>query len=449
MAAVMPRLRGDLSAPGLIRLLRDAFHEVPDPRRAASVEHALPDALGAALAMFHLKSPSMLDFDTRARSDPHLIHNLKHLYRLDSVPSDTQMREILDQIAPEALRGAFQTLHHALQRGRALEDFVGIGGRYVLAIDGTGTFCSTAVNCPHCLIKKRAKGGVTEYAHQAVVAAIVHPDKSGQALVVDVEPITRADGATKNDCERNATARLLDSLNTAYPARRWLVVQDALAANGPHLTALLERGMDYIVGVKPGNSAVLERELDRRFEAGEFTECGEHADPNDGCVRGYRFINQVPLNGSHPDLLVNHLEAWETNKRGKTTVFTWLTSLAITMENAAEIARTARSRWRIENELFNVIKNQGYEYGRNYGHGKRYLASTLGMVTMLAFLIDQILEQACRVFQQARKRMRTKRTLWEQMRALMRQFYLDDWQAMLGLIIDPDAVRLTAQPRDG
>jgi len=282
-----------------------------------------------------------------------------------------------------------------------------------------------------------------------VLAAIVHPDKSGQALVVDVEPITRADGATKNDGERNATARLLDSLNTAYPARRWLVVQDALAANGPHLTALLERGMDYIVGVKPGNSAVLERELDRRFEAGEFTECGEHADPNDGCVRGYRFINQVPLNGSHPDLLVNHLEAWETNKRGKTTVFTWLTSLSVTMENASDIARTARSRWRIENELFNVIKNQGYEYGRNYGHGKRYLASTLGMVTMLAFLIDQILEQACRVFQQARKRMRTKRTLWEQMRALMRQFYLDDWQAMLGLIIDPDAVRLTAQPRDG
>jgi len=69
---------------------------------------------------------------------------------------------------------------------------------------------------------------------------MVHPDKPGQALVVDVEPITRADGATKNDCEHNATARLLDSLNRAYPDRRWLVVQDALAANGPHLTSLAE-----------------------------------------------------------------------------------------------------------------------------------------------------------------------------------------------------------------
>jgi len=448
MAAVIPRLRQDLSAPGLIGLLRDAFHQVPDPRRAASLDHALPDALGAGLAMFHLKFGSMLSFDTQAHADPHLIHNLRHLYRLDSVPSDTQMREVLDQIPPEALRGGFRALHHALQRGGAIQDFVGIDGRYVLAIDGTGTFCSTSVNCPHCLIRKRAKGGVTEYAHQAVVAAMVHPDKPGQALVVDVEPITRADGATKNDCERRATARLLDSIGQAYPGRRWLVVQDALAANGPNLSALAAHGMDYLVGVKPGNSSVLEAELDRRFEAGEFSEGGERTEP-DGCVRGYRFINRVPLNGSHPDLMVNHLEAWETDKRGRERLFTWLTSLAVTHENAAELARTARSRWRIENETFNVLKNQGYEYGRNYGHGKRHLASTLGSLTLLAFLIDQIQEQACRVYQAARQKLRTKRDLWRRMRSVMDMFYIDDWDTMLGLMIDPDTVILNAQPRAG
>jgi len=96
MAAVLPRLSGELSAPGLIKLLRQAFGKVSDPRRGASVEHSLPDALGAALAMFHLKFPSMLSFDIQAHADPHLIHNLEHLYRLDSVPSDTQMRKILD-----------------------------------------------------------------------------------------------------------------------------------------------------------------------------------------------------------------------------------------------------------------------------------------------------------------------------------------------------------------
>jgi len=165
------------------------------------------------------------------------------------------------------LRGAFQALHHALQRGKALEDFIGIGGRCVLAIDGTGTYCSTTVNCPHCLIKKRAKDGATEYAHQAVAAAMVHPDKPGQALVVDVEPVKRTDRATKNDCERNATAACSTRwVRRTRPGAGWWCAE-ALATNGPHLASLAERGMDYLVGVKPGNSSVLENELDRRFQS--------------------------------------------------------------------------------------------------------------------------------------------------------------------------------------
>ena len=454
MAAPAPRLRQDLSAPGLLRLLRQAFSEVPDPRRTGSVQHALPDVLGAALAMFHLKFGSMLEFDSGARADAHLIHNLEHLYRLDSVPSDTQMREVLDQIPHHALRPAFEAIHGALQRGKALEDFVGIGGRYVLAIDGTGTFCSTAVSCPQCLVRRRA-GGTTEYAHQAVAAAMVHPDKRGQALVVATEPITCADGAKKNDCERSAVGRLLDYLGTspAFAQRRWLVVEDALAANGPHVEALIEHGMDFIVGVKPGNSSALEAELQRRFEAGEFTEVAERTDA-DGAIRGYRFLNDVGLNAAHSHVRVNHLEAWETDRTGKERLFTWLTSLEVTEENVAEIARTARSRWRVENELFNVLKNQGHEYGRNYGHGKRHLASTLGSLTLLAFLVDQVQEQACRVYRQAREAQRTLKGLWRRMRSTMELFYVTDWATMWALATDPDAVlgkaiHGQAQPRAG
>lgn len=454
MAAPAARLRQDLSAPGLIRLLRRAFAAVPDPRRAGSVEHALPDVLGAAFAMFHLKFGSMLDFDHRSRgadsADPHLIHNLEHLYGLGSVPSDSQMRDVLDRIPPEALRGAFETIHGALQRGKALEDFTGLGGRYILAIDGTGTFCSTTVSCPHCLVRRRA-GGTTEYAHQAVAAAMVHPDRRGQALVVASEPISCADGAAKNDCERNAVGRLLDYLGTspAFDKRRWLVVEDALAANGPHIEALIGHEMDFIVGHTPGTSSTLEAELQRRFEAGEFTECAETTDA-DGAVRGYRFLNDVGLNAGHRHVRVNHLEAWETDARGKERLFTWVTSLEITEENAAEIARTARSRWRIENELFNVLKNQGYEYGRNYGHGKRHLSSTLGAMTLLAFLVDQVQEQSCRVYQEARRAQRTLKGLWRRMRVVMELLYVSDWATMWTLMIDPDAAMNTeVQPRAG
>lgn len=448
MAAPAAHFRRHLSAPALIETLRGVFSAVPDRRRAGSVRHSLSDTLGAAFAMFHLKYPSMLAFDTEAHADERLIHNLKCLYGLQSVPSDTQMREVLDEIAPEALRPAFERLHRALQRGKALEDFRGIDGRYTLAIDGTGSFCSTAVGCPHCLVKKRSKGSLTEYSHQAVAAAIVHPEKKGQALVVAVEPITRADGAKKNDCEREAVKRLLDYVACAFGDRRWLISEDALAANGPHIEALAGHQMDFVIGVKPGNSSVFDAEIFRRHAAGELMEWQSETS-EEGSVCGYRFALDVPLNASYKELSVNYLEWWEIDKVGKQKVFTWVTNLSITPENAPELARTARSRWRVENEVFNVLKNQGYEFGRNYGHGKKYLSSTLAALTMLAFLVDQIQEQACRVYKEARARRGTKRSLWEKMRSAMELFWIGDWGVMMGLMIDPESVRREAEPQAG
>ena len=448
MAAPAARLRQSLSAPGLIGTLRERFAAVPDARRRGSVRHAMADALGAAFAMFHLKFPSMLGFDDAAHADPRLIHNLSTLYRLDSVPSDTQMREILDAVPPEALRPAFEAIHHDLQRGGALEDFKSLEGRYLLAIDGTGCFCSTKVGCPHCLVKKRSKGTVTEYSHQAVGAAIVHPDKKGQALALAVEPITSADGARKNDCERAAVKRLLDYIARAFPNRRFLITEDALAANGPHLEALASHRMDFMIGVKPGNSLAFATEIIRRQSAGELVQW-QSAVAEDGSVSGYRFTHEVPINATHDDLLVNYLEWWEIDKHGRQKVFTWVTNLPITPENVFDLARSARARWRIENEVFNTLKNQGYEYGRNYGHGSRYLSSTLGAMTMLAFLVDQAQEQACRVFAEARARCRTKKGLWERMRAMVQTFRLPNWETMMALLIDPDTVRVDIDPRPG
>ncbi len=90
--------------------------------------------------------------------------------------------------------------------------------------------------------------------------------------------------------------------------------------------------------------------------------------------------------------------------------------------------------------MFNVLKNQGYEFEHSNGHGKQFLSSTLAGLMMLAFLVDQVQEQACRVFQQARKSRGTKKTLRMQMRVMITTSELPDWQTYMGLLIDPDSV---------
>jgi hypothetical protein len=89
-----------------------------------------------------------------------------------------------------------------------------------------------------------------------------------------------------------------------------------------------------------------------------------------------------------------------------------------------------RARWKIENETFNTLKNQGYHLEHNYGHGQQHLATVFAYLTLLAFLIDQVQELGCRLFQAARGRFRTRRALWERLRNLFTSYYIADWATL-------------------
>ena len=435
MAAPAPQPRKDLSMEGLVATVRGAFDTIADTRRAGSVKYTMSDTLSSALAMFSFKYSSLLQFDTDMKADASTVkHNLTTLFGVEKAPSDSQMREILDPVDPASLRGAFRAVHSTLQRGNVLKKFSWSDNKYLLSIDGTGLFASSNISCKHCCVKKR-KGG-DEFYHQLLPAALVHPDFK-RALPLDFEPITRHDGNTKNDCERNAGKRLLTSIRQQFPDRQFVVLEDALAANGPHIQQLLDHQMDFIIGAKPGSNASLFDEIAKRMNRSECIE-SEPEDINaNGLECGYRFTNNIALNDSHPDLRVNFLEYWEFDKKGKQTIFAWVTNLPLNAENAYEIARAGRTRWRVENELFNVIKNKGYNLEHSYGHGKQYLCSTLGGLMLLAFLIDEVQEMACRLFQAARNAYHARIVLWEKMRALVFTFRVHSWESLMRALADP------------
>lgn len=92
--------------------------------------------------------------------------------------------------------------------------------------------------------------------------------------------------------------------------------------------------------------------------------------------------------------------------------------------------RGGRARWKIENETFNTLKNQGYNLEHNYGHGQQHLATVLGFLMMLAFLVDQVQELGCRLWQAARAHFRSRTSLWERLRVLFTGFYIPDWKTL-------------------
>lgn len=414
MALRAPTVRKHLSADALFGLLRTGFADIAD-HRPGKPDISLTDVLMSAFAMFSLKSPSLLAFDQERTEG-----NLQRVYGIERVPCDTAMREILDPVEPEFLRPLFTHVFHALQRGKALEEMVFVEGHYLLALDGTGYFSSQQIHCASCLERHHRNGTIT-YAHQMLGAALIHPDRR-EVIPLMPEPIVKQDGTEKNDCERNAAKRLIVKLRQGHPHLKLIVTEDSLSSNAPHIQVLLDHNLHYILGVKEGDHAHLFEQVAAAEQAGRVTYY-DRDDPETGLRHRFRFVSDVPLNESHTDLRVNFLECWEWDK-DTVQHFSWVTDLRVNKGTVYQLMRGGRARWRIENETFNTLKNQGYHFEHNYGHGYQHLSVVFAVLMMLAFFVDQVQQLCCPLFQAVWAKLGSKRRLWERMRALFYDYAL-------------------------
>ena len=97
------------------------------------------------------------------------------------------------------------------------------------------------------------------------------------------------------------------------------------------------------------------------------------------------------------DVRVNFIEYWELGP-DQVQHFSWVTDLRVSKRNVYKLMRGGRARWKIENETFNTLKNQGYNFEHNYGHGEQHLSVVFAMLMMLAFLVDQTQQLCCALF---------------------------------------------------
>jgi hypothetical protein len=425
MALVAPRERKHLSADALLSVVRSGFAAVP-AYRLSDTDISLTDALMAAFALFSLQSPSLLAFDKHRVEG-----NWGTIYAIDRVPCDTQMREILDPVSPESVRPLFRSVFGQLQRGKALESMMFLEDYYLLALDGTEYFSSKTIHCASCLQKVHRNGSITYY-HQMLGAALVHPEQRA-VIPLMPEPIVKQDGTGKNDCERNAAKRFIVKLRKDHPHLKFIVTEDSLSSNAPHIETLHAHGLHYILGVKDGDHASLFAQVQAADQAGRVTHYERH-DRAARVIHRFRFVHDVPLNTSNRDVRVNFLEYWEVGEH-KVQHFSWVTDLHVSQRNVYHLMRGGRARWKIENETFNTLKNQGYHFEHNDGHGTQNLSVVFAMVMLLAFVVDQTQQLCCALFQAVWAKVGSKRLLWERMRALFYDYALESMRQLLEALL--------------
>ena len=145
-----------LSKKGLIQVVREVFSRIPRVVKRQTI--SLADCLMSAFGMFSLKAPSLLAFDGPKMEESPL-YNLRTLYGINKPPSDTHMREVLDEIDPKALRKTFLSVFHEAQRGKLLERYSFLDG-YLCLVDGTELFNSEKIHCKSCCKKEHKDGRI-------------------------------------------------------------------------------------------------------------------------------------------------------------------------------------------------------------------------------------------------------------------------------------------------
>lgn len=432
----------NLTLEAMIGKLSATFSQMPDERAAERIDYSRHDTLMSGFALMFFQHPSLLQFQ-RAMKQKQRRCNLETIFGVKAVPSDTQMREILDGAPTEPLRRLLPELFEGVRRaGWATQFKVHLpsgqqqGDYYVVAMDGSEYFHSTQIECPGCLRQTDAKGTV-HYSHQVVSATLVRPG-SHRVLPLDVEEVRNSGGTEKQDCEINAGKRLMARFRREHRQMPVIVTGDDLVAHEPMVQQLLEQRMHYVLVAKPDSHP----ELFEWVEMLERVGGSEHGSWHEGpaCRRRffeYRIVRQVPLTAEHTSW-VTLVEVWEKDKTGKLLYHnSWITDLEVNGENVSVVVGIGRAKWKIENEQFNVHKNHGYELEHNYGHGQQTLSMIFYLLNLLAFVAHVILQLGDRLYQRCRAQ-ESRRELWNALRTIMNVVLVQSWKQLLRVYLEPE-----------
>ena len=420
----------------LISDLRVVCVGLPDRRqgRANDSAYTMADIGLSAFSIFFMGSPSFLAHQ-RALAEGHSRSNCETLFGISAIPTDNYIRLMLDGASPAAFDGLFIKAMETVAAADALAPFQCLGGRVLIALDGTEHFASRKISCPQCSKRRRSDGGI-EYFHSFLGASLVAP-RHKQALPLPPEFIAAQDGAEKQDCERSAAKRWLAKHGPALAHYRPIYLGDDLFACQPIATAIQNGGGNFILTCKPSSHKTIAEYLNgAELEEHRLTviQSGKRS------TTIYRWLTGVPLRDSHDALNVNWFSVEIHDAKGKRTYFnSFVTDLPITAQTVAELGAAGRARWKIENETFNVLKSSAHNLEHNFGHGKKTLASILATLNLLAFAFHTVSQLCVLAWRTALAARGARYRFFEHLRTITAYIVFSDWPHLLQSIIDPKA----------
>lgn len=408
-----------------------ALEKLPDYRTGDNTRYEIKDAALAAFGMFFMQSPSFLSHQ-RMLEERKGGSNAETLFGAEKIPSNNQIRNLLDPQDPKALTPVFAAGFQELEREGEIENYRSYQDNLLITNDGTQFFSSQKIHCQNCRRSKRGNGDIN-YSHRGLLPLVVKP---GENRVICLEPefIVPQDGHEKQDCEREAMKRWLREHGQHYSAFGGTILGDDLYCNQIMCEAILEAGFDFILVCKPNSHKALYEMVDFLEANGGVREITVRSwNGRFAKIFTYRFAKQVPIKRGEDALLVDWCELTITKEEDGKVLYknAFATNFQITKDNVKDIVRDGRARWKSENEGNNILKTKGYHLEHNFGHGKEHLANFLLTLNLLAYLFHTVLDFLDDKYKKLRETLVRRDTFFNDLRALTRYMVFDSWSHLL------------------
>ena len=360
------------------------MNRLPDPRRAEQCTYSQAHLLwlGALLFMMHLGSRRQMRFERRADAFARNLAKLSGQEGLDTVADPDTLAYYAEHASTGALEKLLASMTARLIRMKALDPFR-LYTYFPVAIDGSQicTFDTEPwAGCPH---RKLSNGSIQYFAY-VLDAKLVTP--CGMALTLATEMLTNEGNEffDKQDCELKAFPRLIEKLYALFPRTRFCLLLDGLYANQNVIRLIEAKRWKYIVTFKEGS-------MPERFP--EAVTLADMQKENrltltwPKLTQRFAWVDQLPIAEFTPNVLFCH----EQHEHQEPTDFVWLTNFRLGRNSVPNIANQGgRLRWKVENEGFNVQKNNGYEMQHPYSeHANGF--RTFYILLLIAHYLTQLI----------------------------------------------------------
>ncbi|MGK7898260.1 MAG: ISNCY family transposase [Xenococcus sp. (in: cyanobacteria)] len=420
----------------LIHFLTKELDNLPDRRKPGNnTKYEISDALLSAFSIFFTQSPSFLSHQ-RLMEKIKEKNNASSLFKISKIPCDNQIRNLLDPLSAQTIYPVYQKIYQWLKKKKVLKKFFYLEGEILIALDGTEYFSSKKINCPHCNCRNH-RNGTTTYFHGCVIPAIVSPNMK-QVISLEPEFIKKQDGYKKQDCENAAVKRWLNKNQQKQYDNPVTLLGDDLYSRQPIGELALEKDYNFIFVCRETSHKTLYEWLEFLDKSGEVKTLEKKEwNGRKELIYRYRYTNKIPLKDGENSLQVNWCKLTVINQKTQEITYqnSWITNHQINGKNVPQIVKAGRSRWKIENESNNVLKNHGYNLEHNFGHGQNNLCEMLLSLNLLAFLFHSVLDLANSTYKKVRDLLVSRRSFFNDIRTLLKYFWFATWQDLLNFIL--------------